>query len=52
MKAMLAPLKVRMSMAMLRVMNRVPGRDRMLSAMLAPIHKAATAIDLPDYPAA
>ncbi|GAA0899615.1 FAD-dependent monooxygenase [Virgisporangium ochraceum] len=43
--------QVRMSMAMLSILGRLPGRDRMLSAMLAPIHRAATAIDLPDYPA-
>jgi 2-polyprenyl-6-methoxyphenol hydroxylase-like FAD-dependent oxidoreductase len=45
------PGQVRMSMAMLSVMSRLPGRDRLMAAMLAPIHKAATAIDLPDYPA-
>lgn len=43
--------QVRMSMAMLSVLGRLPGRDRMVSAMLAPIHRAATAIDLPEYPA-
>lgn len=41
--------QVRMSMAMLSVLGKLPGRDRMMSAMLAPIHRAATAIDLPVY---
>jgi 2-polyprenyl-6-methoxyphenol hydroxylase-like FAD-dependent oxidoreductase len=43
--------QVRASMAMLSVLGKLPGRDRMLAAMLAPIHRAANAIDLPDYPA-
>jgi 2-polyprenyl-6-methoxyphenol hydroxylase-like FAD-dependent oxidoreductase len=43
--------QVRMSMAMLSIMGKLPGRDRMLSAVMAPLHRAANAIDLPDYPA-
>jgi 2-polyprenyl-6-methoxyphenol hydroxylase-like FAD-dependent oxidoreductase len=41
--------QVRMSMRMLSIMGKLPGRDRMLSAVMAPLHKAANAIDLPDY---
>jgi 2-polyprenyl-6-methoxyphenol hydroxylase-like FAD-dependent oxidoreductase len=41
--------QVRVSMRMLSIMGKLPGRDRMLSAMMAPLHKAANAIDLPDY---
>ncbi|GAA4590462.1 2-polyprenyl-6-methoxyphenol hydroxylase-like FAD-dependent oxidoreductase [Actinoplanes octamycinicus] len=41
--------QVRMSMVMLGVMSRLPGRDRMMAAMMAPLHKAANAIEIPDY---
>ena len=41
--------QVRTSMRMLSIMGKLPGRDRMLSAVMAPLHKAANAIDLPDY---
>lgn len=40
--------QVRASLAMLRVMDRLPGKGRMMAAMIAPIHKAANAIELPD----
>ncbi|WIM94978.1 FAD-dependent monooxygenase [Actinoplanes oblitus] len=43
--------QVRMSMVMLAVLSRLPGRDRMMAAMMAPLHQAANAIDLPDYSA-
>jgi hypothetical protein len=42
--------QVRMSLAMLAVLNRLPGKDRMMARVVAPIHRAATAIILPDYP--
>ncbi|GAA2145479.1 FAD-dependent monooxygenase [Actinomadura napierensis] len=40
---------VRISMAMLGVMGRMPGRERMMAKVIAPIHAAATAIALKDY---
>ncbi|GAB6939398.1 FAD-dependent monooxygenase [Isoptericola variabilis] len=40
--------QVRASLAMLRVMDRLPGKERMMAAMTAPIHKAAHAVELPD----
>ncbi|MEL7977421.1 FAD-dependent monooxygenase [Isoptericola sp. F-RaC21] len=40
--------QVRASLAMLRVMDRLPGKDRMMAAMTAPIHRAANAVELPD----
>ncbi|GAB2608838.1 FAD-dependent oxidoreductase [Paractinoplanes abujensis] len=41
--------QVRTSMTMLSVMSKLPGRDRLMAAMMAPLHKAANAIDVPDY---
>lgn len=41
--------QVRMSMLMLRIVGRLPGRDRMMARVIEPIHRAATAIALPDY---
>jgi 2-polyprenyl-6-methoxyphenol hydroxylase-like FAD-dependent oxidoreductase len=41
--------QVRMSMAMLRVVNRLPGKDRLMAKVIEPIHRAATAITLPTY---
>jgi 2-polyprenyl-6-methoxyphenol hydroxylase-like FAD-dependent oxidoreductase len=38
--------QVRMSMAMLGLLARLPGRERLLAAAVAPIHRAATAISL------
>jgi 2-polyprenyl-6-methoxyphenol hydroxylase-like FAD-dependent oxidoreductase len=43
--------QVRFSMAMLSLMERMPGKDRMMAKVIEPIHKAATAIDLKDYQA-
>lgn len=40
--------QVRASLAMLRVMDRLPGKERMMAAMTAPIHRAANAVELPD----
>lgn len=42
--------QVRMSMALLAVLNRLPGKDRVMAKMIEPIHRAATAITLPEYP--
>ncbi|KQV13814.1 FAD-dependent monooxygenase [Kitasatospora sp. Root107] len=41
--------QVRMSMAMLRLLNRLPGKNRLMAKAVEPIHKAATAIVLKDY---
>lgn len=41
--------QVRSSMTMLAVMSRLPGRDRLMGLMMRPLHRAATAIDLPAY---
>lgn len=41
--------QVRISMIMLGLMAKLPGRDRLLAKMMAPIHKAANAIDLDGY---
>ncbi|HEY3505049.1 MAG TPA: FAD-dependent monooxygenase [Actinocatenispora sp.] len=41
--------QVRMSMLMLGIVGRLPGRDRMMARVIEPIHRAATAIALPDY---
>jgi 2-polyprenyl-6-methoxyphenol hydroxylase-like FAD-dependent oxidoreductase len=41
--------QVRMSMVMLGLMDRMPGKDRIMAKAIAPIHKAANAIDLKDY---
>jgi 2-polyprenyl-6-methoxyphenol hydroxylase-like FAD-dependent oxidoreductase len=41
--------QVRMSMAMLRVVNRLPGKERLMAKVVEPIHRAATAITLPIY---
>ncbi|MEV5750898.1 FAD-dependent monooxygenase [Actinoallomurus sp. NPDC052308] len=43
--------QVRISMAMLALMARLPGRDRLMAKVIEPIHKAATAITLDDYSA-
>ncbi|KAB2387813.1 FAD-dependent monooxygenase [Actinomadura montaniterrae] len=40
---------VRMSMAMLGLMGRMPGRERIMAKVIAPIHAAATAIALKEY---
>ncbi|GAB2866536.1 FAD-dependent monooxygenase [Actinocorallia aurea] len=40
---------VRLSLATLALMSRLPGKDRIMAKMIAPIHRAATAITLPRY---
>ena len=40
--------QVKMSMAMLGLVARMPGKERVLARLVAPIHKAANAITLPD----
>ncbi|MDF5756742.1 FAD-dependent monooxygenase [Spongiactinospora sp. TRM90649] len=39
--------QVRMSMLMLRLVNPLSGKDRIMAKVVEPIHRAATAIDLP-----
>jgi 2-polyprenyl-6-methoxyphenol hydroxylase-like FAD-dependent oxidoreductase len=41
--------QVRLSMIMLRLVARMPARDRLLTKVMAPIQQAANAIDLPRY---
>lgn len=41
--------QVRMSMLMLAVLGRLPGRERMMAKVVEPIHRAAPAITLPAY---
>lgn len=41
--------QVRMSMAMLALLSRLPGKDRIMAKAIAPIHKAANAITLKPY---
>ena len=41
--------QVRMSMRMLAVLDRLPGKDRLLAKVMQPLHRAATAIELPAY---
>ncbi|GAA1173438.1 2-polyprenyl-6-methoxyphenol hydroxylase-like FAD-dependent oxidoreductase [Kitasatospora gansuensis] len=41
--------QVRMSMTMLRLINRLPGKDRLMAKTMEPIHKAAAAIVLKEY---
>jgi len=41
--------QVRMSMALLGLLHRMPGKERMMAKVIEPIHKAATAITLPEY---
>ncbi|TMQ91553.1 FAD-dependent oxidoreductase [Actinomadura soli] len=41
--------QVRMSMAMLGLLSRMPGKDRIMAKAIAPIHKAANAITLKSY---
>lgn len=42
--------QVRASLATLRLMDRLPGKERMLAAVTAPIHRAANAVELPEVP--
>ncbi|GLZ77756.1 FAD-dependent oxidoreductase [Actinorhabdospora filicis] len=41
--------QVRFSLAMLKLLNKMPGKERMLAKVVEPIHRAANAIDLPEY---
>jgi hypothetical protein len=41
--------QVRISMAMLSVLSRLSGKERIMSKAIEPIHKAATAIELREY---
>ncbi|MEV4476603.1 FAD-dependent monooxygenase [Nonomuraea sp. NPDC049504] len=41
--------QVRMSMLMLRLAGLLPGKDRVMAKVVEPIHRAATAIDLPVW---
>ncbi|MGH3240280.1 MAG: FAD-dependent monooxygenase [Spirillospora sp.] len=41
--------QVRVSMAMLGLLSRMPGKDRIMAKAVAPIHKAANAITLKPY---
>ena len=44
--------QIRFQTLMLRLMPRLPGRERMIRRVTEPIRRAATAITLPDTPAA
>ncbi|KAB1910926.1 FAD-dependent monooxygenase [Micromonospora sp. AMSO31t] len=44
--------RIRFQTLMLRLMPRLPGRERMIRRVTEPIRRAATAITLPDAPAA
>ncbi|MFI2647438.1 FAD-dependent monooxygenase [Micromonospora fulviviridis] len=44
--------QIRFQTLMLRLMPRLPGRERMIRRVTEPIRRAATAITLPDAPAA
>ncbi|MEY2229257.1 MULTISPECIES: FAD-dependent monooxygenase [Streptomyces] len=41
--------QVRMSMAVLSLLGRLPGKDRLMAKAVEPIHRAATAITLKQY---
>lgn len=41
--------QVRLSMLLLGLIARMPGKDKMMAKAIEPIHKAATAITLPAY---
>ncbi|GAA3378100.1 hypothetical protein GCM10020367_56310 [Streptomyces sannanensis] len=41
--------QVRISMMMLALLNRMPGKDRIMAKAIEPIHKAADAIALKAY---
>ncbi|MGI5126131.1 FAD-dependent monooxygenase [Pseudonocardia sp. CA-107938] len=42
-------LQVRLGMVVMRLLPKLPGRERLVEKMTGPIHDAATAIDLPVY---
>jgi 2-polyprenyl-6-methoxyphenol hydroxylase-like FAD-dependent oxidoreductase len=50
-KGMVIPTKARIasSMAFLALVSRLPGKERLMAPVVKAIHKAATAIDLPEY---
>lgn len=41
--------QVRVSMAMLGLLDRLPGKEWIMAKAVAPIHRAANAIALKDY---
>jgi len=41
--------QVRMSMAFLNLLSKVPGKDKLMAKAVAPIHRAANAVELADY---
>jgi hypothetical protein len=41
--------QVRMSMLLLSLLNRLPGKDKLLAKVIEPIHRAATAIEPKQY---
>ncbi|MDX3535213.1 hypothetical protein PV721_12660 [Streptomyces sp. MB09-01] len=41
--------QVRISMAMLSLLSRLPGKDRLMVKAVEPIHRAAAAITLKQY---
>jgi hypothetical protein len=41
--------QIRLTMIMLGLLARMPGRDRLLAKVMAPIQQAANAVDLPRY---
>ncbi|RSS80274.1 FAD-dependent monooxygenase [Streptomyces sp. WAC06614] len=43
------PAQVRMSLLMLRLLQHLPGQDRMMAKVLEPIQRAANAIELKTY---
>jgi hypothetical protein len=42
-------LQVRLGMVVMRLLPKLPGRERLVERMTGSIHDAATAIDLPSY---
>ncbi|MEU3315363.1 FAD-dependent monooxygenase [Streptomyces sp. NPDC006662] len=46
---MAGPAQVRISLLMLRLLQRLPGKDRMTAKVLEPIQRAANAIELKAY---
>ncbi|MFD7630081.1 hypothetical protein ACFV7Q_29350 [Streptomyces sp. NPDC059851] len=41
--------QVRVSMAVLSLLDRLPGKERLLARAVEPVHRAATAITLKEY---
>jgi 2-polyprenyl-6-methoxyphenol hydroxylase-like FAD-dependent oxidoreductase len=42
--------QVRMSMMFLSLVSKLPGKDKLIAKAMAPLHRAANAITLKDYP--